>query len=136
ARLVGEQTTCLQLQERGEQHEELAARVEIELVPFCEPLDEGHHDRGHVDLGGIELLLEQQRQEKVERPFEGVEVQLEIVQAGRHASDPSVRAGHAPSARSSRPAGQHEERDGGTGAAASVSIAAFELQSAAYGETR
>ena len=83
-RLVGEKPSRLQLEQPGEQDEELAARVEVELIAFSEPLDERHHDAGHVDLGRVELLLQQQRQEQVERTLEGIEVQVEVVYRREH----------------------------------------------------
>ena len=54
--LVREERARLQLEQRRDQDEELAAGLEIELVPVGEPLDERDHDRGHVDVGRLELL--------------------------------------------------------------------------------
>ena len=65
-RLVREETACLQLEERRDEDEELAARLEIELVALREPLDEGEHDRRDVDLAGLQLLLQEQREEEIE----------------------------------------------------------------------
>ena len=76
--LVREERASLQLEQRRDQDEELAARLEVELVPLGEPLDEGDDDRGHVDLGRLQLLLQEQRQEQVEGTLERVEVQLEL----------------------------------------------------------
>ena len=76
--LVREERPRLQLEQRGDQDEELPAGLEIELVALGQPLDEGDHDRGHVDLGRLELLLQDERQEQVERPLEGVEIQREV----------------------------------------------------------
>jgi hypothetical protein len=45
----------LDLEQCGDQHEELAAGVEIELVPCRQVLDERDDDRGDVDLGRLEL---------------------------------------------------------------------------------
>ena len=42
--LVGEQRARLQLEQRGDEDEELAARLEVELLPLREPLEERHHD--------------------------------------------------------------------------------------------
>ena len=76
--LVGEERAGLQLEQRRDQDEELAARLEVELLPLREPLDERDDDRGDVDLGEVELLAQDERQQQVERPFEGVQVQLEL----------------------------------------------------------
>ena len=76
--LVGEERARLQLEQRRDQDEELAAGLEVELVALGEPLDEGDDDRGHVDVGRLQLLLQEQRQEQVEGTLERVEVQLEL----------------------------------------------------------
>ena len=93
--LVGEQVPGLQLEQRRDQDEELAAGVEVELVALGEPLDEGDHDSGHVDLGRLDRVLEQQRQEKVERPLECVEVQLQVADGAGHTFDPNDAVGRA-----------------------------------------
>ena len=74
----GKSTARLQLEQRGDEHEELAARLEVELLPLGEPLEEGEHDPGHVDLAQLELVLQDERQQQVERALEGVEVELEL----------------------------------------------------------
>src|SRR5205823_12902258 len=79
--------------------EELSARIEVERLPLREPLDEADDDPGNVDVGQVHLLLQDERQEQVERAFEGVEVQLEL--AHDHDADPSGRSGRAPWARPS-----------------------------------
>ena len=76
--LVREERAGLQLQQRRDQDQKLAACLQIELVALCQPLDEGDHDRGHVDVCRLQLLLQEQRQEQVERALERVEVQLEL----------------------------------------------------------
>ena len=78
--------TRLQLEQRGDEDEELAARVQVELVALGQALDERHDDRGHVDLGRLDRLLQEQRQQQVERALEGVEVQLEIADGTGHAA--------------------------------------------------
>ena len=104
--LVREQRARLQLEQRRDQHEELAAGLEIELVPLGEPLDEGDHDRGHVDVGRLELLPQEERQQQVEGTLERVEVQLELAHfhRGRNASR-GVGRGRAgpPSSAAARP---------------------------------
>ena len=76
--LAGEQAARLQLQQRRHEHEELAARVEIELFALGKALDEGKHDAGHVHLAQRQLLPQNQRQQQVERALERVEVELEL----------------------------------------------------------
>ena len=98
--LFGEQVPGLQLEQRRDQDEELAAGVEIELVALGEPLDERDDDPGHVDLRRLDRVLEQERQEEVERPLERIEVQLEIADGAGHGrtlapgSDAALRHGH------------------------------------------
>ena len=82
--LLREQLPCLDLEQRGDQHEKLAAGLEIDLVTCRQVLDEGDDDLRDVDLGGLELILEDQRQEQVERSLERVEVQLEVANRRRH----------------------------------------------------
>src|SRR5918993_1995330 len=76
--LVGEERPRLQLEERRDEHEELAARLEVELVALRHTLDEGEHDRSDVDLARSELLLEQEREKEVEGSLERVELELEL----------------------------------------------------------
>ena len=82
--LVGEHAARLQLEQRGDQDQELAARVQVELAFLGEVLDERDDDRREVDLGERDLLPEDERQQQVERAFEGVEVQLELADGHRH----------------------------------------------------
>ena len=42
--LLGEQVACLQLEQRGDEDEELAARIEVELVALGQALDERDDD--------------------------------------------------------------------------------------------
>src|SRR5262249_42452999 len=113
--LVREERAGLQLEKRRDEDEELAARLEVELVALGEPVQEGRDDAREVDVPEVELLLEDEREQQVERPFEGVEVQLElphdhVTEAsgvtgrgpwGPPSADPSPRAG--PWARASPP---------------------------------
>ena len=48
--LVREEPARLQLEQRRDEDEELAAGVEVELVALGEALDEREHDPGDVDL--------------------------------------------------------------------------------------
>ena len=82
--LVGEEPARLQLEQRRDQDEELAARVEVELLPLGEPLEERDDDAREVDVAQVELLLEDEREQQVERPLERVEIELELPH-GSHA---------------------------------------------------
>ncbi len=97
--LVREQVARLELEQRRDQDEELAARVEIELVAISEALHEGDDDSRHVDLGRLNRVLEQKRQQEVEWPLECIEVQLEIADGAGHertlAPGPDAALGHA-----------------------------------------
>ncbi len=89
-----------QLEERRDQDEELAAGVEVELVAVGQPFDERDDDPRHVDLRRLDRVLEQKGQEEVERPLEGIEVQLEIADGTGHGrtlaprSDAALRHAH------------------------------------------
>ena len=82
--LLREELARLDLEQRRDEDEELAARVEVDLVARGQVLDERHDDGRDVDLRRLELVLEDQRQEEVERALEGVEVQLEVANRRRH----------------------------------------------------
>ena len=99
--LVGEERARLQLEQRRDQDEELAARLEVELLALGQPIDERDHDRRHVDVGRLELLLQEQRQEQVEGALERVEVQLELAHHHGHPGDASGGVGRGRAGRPS-----------------------------------
>ena len=82
--LLREHRARFQLEQRGDQDEELAAGVEIELATVGEVRDEGDDDLGQVDLPQRQLLPQHEREQEVERPFERVEVQLELADGQGH----------------------------------------------------
>ena len=84
-RLVREQRARLQLEQRRDEDEELAARLEVELLPLGQPLEERGDDAREIDVPQVELLLEDEREQQVERPLERVEVELEL--PDDHAAD-------------------------------------------------
>ena len=109
--LLGEHRARLQLEQRRDQDEELAAGVEVELAALGEVLDERDHDLGEVDLAERQLLAQHEREQQVERPLERVEVQLELADGDRHRAKANGASGRGPSgspspapARGSRPA--------------------------------
>ena len=69
----------LQLQQRGDQHEELGRGLEVQLVARLQMVQVGEHDLGQLDLEQVQLVAQDQRQQQVERPGEDVEVQLQRV---------------------------------------------------------
>ena len=95
--LLREEAARLQLEQGRDEDEELAARLQVELLPLGETLDERDDDPGDVDLRQRQLLLEDERQQQVEGPLEGVEVQLELA----HASSPRRLTLAAPDAAAS-----------------------------------
>ncbi len=78
ALLVREEPARLQLEQRGHEHQELSARVEIDARALGELLDEGEDDVRHLHVAELELLFEDEREEEVEGPLEGVQVQVEV----------------------------------------------------------
>jgi hypothetical protein len=72
--LLREHRTRLQLEQRRDQDQELAAGVEVELALRLEVLDEGDDDLGQLDVAQLQLLAEHERKQQVERPLERVEV--------------------------------------------------------------
>ena len=81
----------LQLQQRGDQDEELGGGLEVELVARLQVVEVGEHDLGQLDLEQVELLAQDQRQQEVERPREDVEVELQPVDGG--GGHPALRLG-------------------------------------------
>ena len=81
--LAGQHQPRLQLEQRGDQDEELGRRLELELAALLEVVDVGDHDLGEVDLEQVDLLAQDQRQQQVERTREHVEVELEVADAHR-----------------------------------------------------
>ena len=97
--LVREEATRLQLEQRGDEDEELAACLELELVARGEPLDERNDNSGDVDVGQVELLAQDEREQQVEGPLEGVQIQLEL--AHDHVRQPSGTSGRLVNGRAS-----------------------------------
>src|SRR5207244_10657022 len=96
----------------GAQEPELATRLPVGLLALRQPLDEPQDDPRDVHVSEVERLLQDQRQEQVERALEGVEIQLEL--AHDHATHLSEKSGCAPSARPWRgPSARRASRAGG-----------------------
>ena len=73
----GQHQTRLQLQQGRDQHKELGGGLQIELAGALEVLHVGEHHVGQVDLEEVDLLVQHQRQEQVERALEDLEVEVE-----------------------------------------------------------
>ena len=97
--LLGEQRARLQLEQRRDEDEELAARLEVELLALGEPLEERDDDPGEVDVPQVELLLEDEREQQVERPLERVEVEFQL--PDDHPRERIAATGRGPSGRPS-----------------------------------
>ena len=67
----------LELEQGGDQHEELGRCLEVELPSLLEVVDVGQHDLGEVDLEQVDLLAQDQREEQVERALEDLEIEVE-----------------------------------------------------------
>ena len=78
--LAGQQQAGLELQQGGDQHQELGGRLQVQLASPLQMVDVGDDDLGQVDLEQIDLLAQDQRQQKVKRPSEDVEIELQIYQ--------------------------------------------------------
>src|SRR5205807_911341 len=76
--LARQQQTRLELEQRGDQHQELRRRLQLELALSLQVIDVRDHDLREVDLQQVDLLPEDQRQQQVERAREHVEVELEV----------------------------------------------------------
>ena len=81
--LGGQHQPRLQLQQRGDQDQELGRRLQVQLAPRLEPLDVGEHDLGEVDLEQVDVLVQDQRDEQVERPLEHIQVEGRATAARR-----------------------------------------------------
>ena len=71
----------LQLEQRGDQHDELGRGLEVELAARFEVVEVGQHDLGQLQLEQVDLFAQHERQQQVERAAEDLEVQLERGQA-------------------------------------------------------
>ena len=68
----------LELQQRGDEHEELGRHLQVELAAGLEVVEVGEHDVGEVDLQQVDLLAQDQREQQVEGAREDVQVELEL----------------------------------------------------------
>ena len=68
----------LELQQGGDEHEELGGHLEVELAAGLEVVEVADDDVGQLDLEQVDLLAQDERQQQVERPAEDLEVELEL----------------------------------------------------------
>ena len=86
-----QQQTRLQLEQSGDQHEELGRRLEVQLALLLQVLDIGDHDLAELDLGEVDALAQHDRHQQVEGTREDVELEVEI--GYRHANELRSAAG-------------------------------------------
>ena len=86
--LARQQQARLELQQGGDQHQELGRHLEVELAARLEVVEVADHDVGQLDLHQVDLLAQHERQQQVERPGEDLQVELELGDGHRgHRSD-------------------------------------------------
>src|SRR5207237_8386955 len=77
-----DQRAACQRGQRREARGKSAARLQGALLPLREPLEERGDDACKIDVAQVELLLEDERKQQVERPLERIEVELELPDGG------------------------------------------------------
>ena len=75
----------LELAERGDEHEELRERLEVDLLGALELGQVGQDDVDDRHLDQLELLAQDEGEQEVERAREGVEVEVELENGSVHA---------------------------------------------------
>ena len=59
--------TRLELEQRGDQHDELGRRLQVELAAGLEVVEVGEHDVAQLELEQVDLLAQDEREQQVER---------------------------------------------------------------------
>ena len=67
----------LQLQQRGDQHDELGGRLQVQLAALLEVVEVGEHDLRERELEQVDLFAQHEREQQVERAGEDLQVELE-----------------------------------------------------------
>ena len=80
-----QQQPRLQLEQRGDQDQELGRRLEVELALLLDVLEVGDHDLAQLDLGERDLLAQDDGHQQVERAREDVQIEVEL--GGSHARE-------------------------------------------------
>ena len=83
--LAGQHQARLQLQQRGDQDEELRRDLEIQLALGLEVIEIADDDVGELDLQQIYVLFEDERQEQVKGPGENLQVEFQLFDDPCHA---------------------------------------------------
>ena len=78
-----EQQTDLEFQERGNQDEELAGALQIDLALLLDLREVPQANVGDGDLAEIDDVAQHKRQQQVKRPAEGLEIKIELQCGGR-----------------------------------------------------
>ena len=91
--LAGQHQPRLELEQRGDQHQELRRGLEVQLLAGLQVVQVGDDDVGQLDLEQVHVLAQDQREQQVERPREDVEVQLQSVHRGGHVRGQARRRG-------------------------------------------
>ena len=73
-----QQQPRLQLQQGGDQDQELGHRLEVDLADVLEAVDVGEDDVAKGHLGEADLLAQEHGEQQVERPLEDVEIEVEL----------------------------------------------------------
>ena len=81
--LAAQHQPRLQLQQSGDQHDELGRCLEIELAALLEMVEVCEHHVGERELQQVDLFAQDQRQQQVEGPAEDVQVEIEGGEAHR-----------------------------------------------------
>ena len=68
----------LQLEQRGDQHQELGRRLEVELARLLEVLDVGDDHLAKLDFGEVHALAQDDRHEEIEWARKDVELEVQI----------------------------------------------------------
>ncbi len=80
---AAEHQAGLELQEGGDQHDELGGGLQVKLAARFEMVKIGEHDFGQLQLQQVDLFAQHEREQQIEGAAEDVEVKLERGDGGR-----------------------------------------------------
>ena len=81
--LAGQHQPGLELEQGGDEHDELGRRLEIELAASLEEVEVGDDDLGQLELEQVDDVAQDERQQQVERAAEDLQIELELGQQHR-----------------------------------------------------
>ncbi len=90
---AGQHQPRLQLQQGGDQDEELGRHLQLQLALALEVLDVGDDDLAQLQVEEADLLAQDDRHQQVERPGEDVEVEIEVEVGYGHCGESSLHRG-------------------------------------------